>query len=122
MPASATRSRLQVGTPEQFRWLHAIVKVVIVLNLLDAVFTLLWVWAGLARELNPLMRDLVHQHPVAFAVVKLGVVGAATLLFWRLRHRPLAVIAIFLAFLVYWALLIAHIGFLSLVVGALLFP
>lgn len=122
MCPSAAEPDLRIGTPEQFRWLHGIVKLVVVLNLLDAVFTLVWVWAGLARELNPLMRDLVHGNPVAFAVVKLGLVGGATLLFWRLRHRPLAVIAIFLAFLVYWALLIAHIGFLSLVLGALLFP
>ena len=112
----------RIGTPEQFRWLHGIVKVVLVLNLLDAVFTLLWVWAGLAKEANPLMRDLVHHYPVTFAVTKLALVGLASLLLWRLRRRPLAVVAIFLAFLVYYALLLAHVGFLSLLIGALLFP
>ena len=29
-----------IGTPEQFRWLLGIVKVVLALNLLDAIFTL----------------------------------------------------------------------------------
>lgn len=117
-PAPASR----IGTPEQFRWLLGIVKVVLVLNLLDAVFTLVWVWAGLAREANPLMVELVHEHPVAFAAAKLAVVGLASLLLWRLRHRPLAVVAIFVAFLAYYLLLLLHVGFGSLVLGTLLFP
>lgn len=119
-PPSA-ESTLRIGTPQHFRWLHGIVKVVLVLNLLDAVFTLVWVWSGLAKEANPLLRQLVHEHPVTFAAAKLTVVGLASLLLWRLRERPLAVVAIFLAFIAYYALLLAHIGFLSLVLGARLF-
>jgi Domain of unknown function (DUF5658) len=125
MPAgvssSPAESTLRIGTPQHFRWLHGIVKIVLVLNLLDVVFTLLWVWSGLAKEANPLLRELVHTSPVGFATAKLVGVGLASLLLWRLRERPLAVVAIFLAFLAYYALLLAHIGFLSLVVGALLF-
>ena len=121
MSSPSAESALRIGTPQHFRWLHGIVKGVLVLNLLDAVFTLIWVFAGLAKEANPLLRELVHESPVAFAAAKLAVVGLASLLLWRLRERPLAVVAIFLAFLAYYALLLAHIGFLSLVVGALLF-
>jgi hypothetical protein len=125
MPAAVSSSpagsTLRIGTPQHFRWLHGIVKVVLVLNLLDAVFTLLWVWSGLAKEANPLLRQLVLESPVGFAAAKLAVVGLASLLLWRLRERPLAVVAIFLAFLAYYALLLAHIGFLSLVLGALWF-
>lgn len=119
--STSAASTLRIGTPQHFRWLQGIVKVVLVLNLLDAIFTLLWVWAGLAKEANPLMRDLAHHHPVAFAAAKLALVGLASALLWRWRDRPLAVVAIFLAFLVYYALLLAHVGFLSLVVGALVF-
>ena len=118
---SDTTTGFIVGTQEHFRWLHGIVAGVLVMNLLDAVFTLLWVWAGLAREANPLMRDLVHHHPVAFAGIKLAGVGVGSLLLWHWRYRPLAVVAIFVAFLAYYGLLLAHIGFLSLVIGALLF-
>lgn len=122
-PVSSTPTTrpLRIGTPQHFAWLHGIVQVVLVLNLLDAVFTLIWVWAGLAREANPVMRELVHHHPVAFAATKLALVGLGSLLLWHWRERPLAVVAIFVAFLAYYALLLAHVGFLSLVLGTLLF-
>jgi hypothetical protein len=120
LSTSAART-LRIGTPQHFRWLQGVVKVILVLNLLDAVFTLLWVWAGLAREANPLLRDLVQHSPVAFAASKLALVGLGSLLLWHWRERPLAVVAIFVAFLAYYALLLAHVGFLSLVIGALLF-
>ncbi len=109
-----------IGTPEQFRWMHGVVKALLVLNLLDALFTLVWIQLGLAREANPLLRNLVETQPVLFVATKLALVGAASWLLWRRRHRPLAVIAIFVAFLLYYALLLYHLGFLSLVVKALL--
>jgi len=120
--AAAERSQpAHIGTHEHFRWLEGIVKVTLVLNLLDAVFTLLWVRAGLAEEANPFLRDLVHGFPVIFVVAKLGLVGLASLLLWRLRRRPLAVVGLFLAFFVYYALLLIHIDYLSTVLGMLFF-
>ncbi len=112
----------RIGTPEQFRWLLGIVKVVLALNLLDAIFTLIWINAGLAREANPLLAEIVRDHPVGFALVKLGLVAGGSFLLWHYRSRPLAVVGIFAAFLVYYLLLLYHIGYLSLVVGTLLFP
>lgn len=111
---------LVVGTPEQFRWLGRIVKAVLLLNLLDAIFTLVWVFAGLAREGNPLMADLIHGHPVIFAVCKLTLVGLGSQLLWTWRERPLAVVAIFLGFLVYYDLLLVHLSYLSWILGGLL--
>jgi hypothetical protein len=111
-----------IGTPQQFRWLLGIVKVVLALNLLDAIFTLIWVNAGLAREANPLLAEIVRNHPVGFASVKLALVMGGSFLLWRYRSRPLAVVGIFVTFLVYYLLLLYHIGYLSFVVGALLFP
>jgi hypothetical protein len=118
--SSSTSAPSGIGTPEQFRWLLGIVKVVIALNLLDAVFTLVWINAGVAREANPLLAEIVRDQPVLFAVVKLGLVGFSSLLLWRYRHRPLAVVGIFIGFLVYYCLFLYHISFLSLVVGTLL--
>ena len=108
----------RIGTAEHFRWLHGIVAVTLVLNLVDAILTLFWVGAGFAREANPLMRDLVVHHPVYFAVAKLGLVGLGSLLLWWLRDRPLAVIGIFAAFAVYYLILLHHLRFLSLLVRA----
>ena len=114
MSASAQpESRLPIGTPEQFRWLEGIVKITLVMNLLDAIFTLAWVRAGLAEEANPLLRDLVHHHPTLFVATKLALVGLASAIFWRYRRRPLAVFAVFLGFLVYYGILLMHIDYLA---------
>ena len=112
----------RIGTAEHYRWLHGIVQVVLVLNLLDAVFTILWVGAGLAREANPLFEVMVRDHPVAFASAKLVLVALGSLLLWRLRHRPLAVVAIFVSFLAYYLILLYHVRFLGLLLGSWLCP
>lgn len=114
---------MRVGTPEHFRWLQGIVRALLALNFLDALFTLLWIRGGLAAEANPLLRELAHRYPIQFVAVKLALVGLASWLLWRQRQRPLAVICIFVAFLVYYGLLLAHLGFMSLVVrGAAMIP
>jgi len=101
----------RVGTPEQFRWLHGIVKSVLVLNLVDAVLTLFWVRAGLAVEANTLIDELVHEHAVLFVAVKLALVGMGSWLLWNRRHSPAAVVAIFVAFMTYYWILLHHLSF-----------
>jgi len=85
----------RVGTSQHFRWLEGIVKSLLVLNLLDAVFTLVWARAGLAQEANALMRDLINNHAVLFVVTKTALVGLGSYLLWQRRDRPIAVIGIF---------------------------
>ena len=107
-----------IGTDEHYRWLHGIVSAVLLINLIDAVLTLFWVGAGFAKEANPLLADLVKEHPVGFASAKLGLVGLSSLLMWRLRHRPLAVVGIFCTFLLYYLVLLHHLDFLGVIIGA----
>jgi hypothetical protein len=109
----------KVGTPKQFRWLHGIVKAVIVLNVLDAIFTLLWVQTGLANEANVLLQDLVSNHTVLFMVVKLVLVSLGSILLWRYRKHPFAVAGLFLVFLAYYSILLYHLSFLRLLKGFL---
>ena len=111
-----------IGEPHHFRWLHGIVKVVLVLNVLDALFTLVWVYAGLARESNPLLTDILRDHPVLFAVTKIALVGLGSVLLWRNRDRPLAVVGIVLVFMAYYLIFLYHVGYLSLLIGTLLYP
>ena len=113
-------SGLRVGTPQQFRWLDGIVKTVLVMNLLDAIFTLVWVRAGLAREANVLMRDLVNEHAVLFVVAKLGLVSLGSLILWKRRTHAGAVVAIFAAFLAYYLVLLHHLQYSSLLVRHLI--
>jgi hypothetical protein len=111
--ASDDPRRFSVGTAEHFRWLRGIVKAVLVLNLLDALFTLVWVRSGLAREANPLIDWLVEGHAVGFVSVKLALVGLGSLLLWRRRERPAAAIAIVAAFLTYYLILLYHLQYAS---------
>ena len=58
----------------------------VVLNLVDGVFTHLFLQAGVARELNPLMRLAYDGSPSIFFGLKLLAVGVAA---WVLqRHAP----------------------------------
>jgi hypothetical protein len=108
-----------VGTAEHFRWLEGIIKATLVLNLADAIFTLVWVRAGLAREANVLMRDLVNDHAVLFVVVKLALVTFGSWVLWRRRDRPAAAVGVFLVFLVYYAILLYHLRYSSLLLRRL---
>lgn len=114
------RGRLAVGTPQHYGWLNGIVKCVLVLNLLDAVFTLLWVGGGLAREANPFIAELVEDHPLGFVTVKTVLVAGGSWLLWERREHPYAVVAIFAGFVAYYAVLVHHVQYASGLVGLVL--
>jgi hypothetical protein len=111
---------LRVGTPKHFRWLEGIVKAVLVMNLFDAVMTLWWVSSGLATEANPFLEQIVTEHGFLFVVSKISIVILGTTLLWRYRTRPLAVLGIFAAFLVYYEVFLIHLSFASLLIGELI--
>jgi hypothetical protein len=119
-PTRARISRLPIGTPEQFGWLDGVVKTVLVLNLLDALFTLVWVRFGFAREENLMIDRLVEGHAIAFVSVKLGLVGMGSWLLWYRRHHATAVVAIFIAFLTYYLVLLYHVQYAAALVRSLL--
>jgi hypothetical protein len=104
----------KIGTHQHFRWLKGIIVAVLCLNLLDAVLTIFAVETGRATEANPLMKPLVHESPVVFLIVKTMLVLLGCFLLWRLRKRPFAVFSIFLAFLVYYGIVIYHLRALDL--------
>jgi len=106
---------LPIGTVEHFRWLHGIAKWVLVLNLLDGVFTLIWVEHFGARELNFMLSDLVESNSLTFMLVKLTLVSLGILFLWRNRNNALAVFSLFLTFLVYYLVLLFHLQYSSMV-------
>lgn len=113
-------SQFTVGTAQHFRWLHNIVKVVLLLNLLDAIFTLVWVEAGLAVEANIFLRTPVEEHPLAFVLIKITLVSLGSLILWKRRHHALAVVGLFGVFLVYYAILLYHLRFASFIIRHIL--
>jgi hypothetical protein len=108
--------RLVLGTDQHYRWLHGIVKSVLVLNLLDAIFTLMWVQGGLAREANLMIDRLMEGYGFAFIAVKLGLVGMGSWLLWQRREHPTAVVAIFVAFGAYYLVLLYHLQYAATLV------
>lgn len=91
------------------RVLPAIVTAVIVLNLVDAVLTVLWVQLGVAREANVLLEGVLDHSAVLFMVVKMALVSLGLAILWRHRTRPLAVFGIALAFCAYATLTVHHL-------------
>lgn len=111
--APTIRPRFSHVTPQHLNWLDGLVKAVIVLNLLDLFFTLVWVGSGHAEEANVLLHALVREHPVAFVATKISLVSLGSFLLWKRRGHPLAVIGIVLIFLVYYVVLLYHLRFTS---------
>lgn len=100
------RAKIEIGKPEQFKWLEGVIAALFILSVLDGVMTLIWVFTGVARESNPFMDYLIWLHPAAFMVVKIALVALGALLLYRLRTNRLAVIGIFVAFIIYYAIVV----------------
>jgi len=115
---AVVREPAWIGTPQEYAWLGAIVKTVLVLNVIDAIMTMVWVSSGAAIEANPILRDLVQGDPLSFVCVKLALVSLGSLLLWRNRGHAMAVVAIFVAFLAYYFLLLYHLRALRVAVAA----
>ena len=82
---------------------------VIVLNGLDAILTMLWVYSGQATEANPLMANLLNSHPVLFVLVKILLVGLGSLVLYKRREHQFAAVGIVGLFIVYYGILIYHL-------------
>ncbi len=90
--------------------LRVVVVALVVLNLLDAVFTLVWVEAGIAKEANLLLEGILSQSAIGFMLVKMALVSLGVLLLWRHRDRRLAVAGLGVACFAYSSLLVYHLG------------
>jgi len=101
-------------TDSQGSRLHDVIKALLVLNLLDSIFTLVWVHSGFAEEANILLRELVATNAVAFMCVKVALVSLGALLLWRYRKHAVAVAGLMLVFITYVCLFIYHLHFLPL--------
>lgn len=83
---------------------------VVVLNMLDAVWTLAFVRAGAADEGNPLMDQALAHGPLWFMLAKLTLVSLSVLLLWRLRHRRTATVGLFSAAMTYLVICGYHVS------------
>lgn len=82
---------------------------VLIANVVDAVFTIIYTDLGVAREANPLLGPALEDSPLRFMLIKLGLVSLGVLLLWRLRHRRAAVAGLIAAAATYSWLIGYHL-------------
>jgi hypothetical protein len=92
---------------------------VVVLNLLDALWTLCFVEAGVADEANPVMASALGHGPVGFMFVKLALVSLSVMLLYRLRHRRSANVALYSGAAAYGLVVCYHLSNAHHLVAAL---
>lgn len=89
---------------------------VLVLNVLDAIFTLVWVESGLGTEANPVLSGLVAQ-PILFMIAKIVAVSLGVSVFWRYLARPISAVAVIVSNTVYLGVCAYHLMFLAVLLG-----
>jgi hypothetical protein len=77
-------------------------------NLLDALFTFTLLQLNLVSEANPLMRWAYDSSPLSFMLLKLSCVQLGVLLLWAQRHVPAAGLAIQAGAGLYMAIVAYH--------------
>ena len=85
--------------------------VLLLLNLLDAAFTLAWVHGGLATEANPVMAGAMILGPGFFIASKVALVTLAVALLWRNKEHLSARWALVPVSLLYAFVAGGHVGF-----------
>lgn len=80
----------------------------LVLNMLDAIFTIYALDAGLAWELNPLARIFLNLGNEWFVVWKALQVGLCVLIFWKWRNYKLAKFGMAICLFIYTILIAWH--------------
>jgi len=105
---------VKIGTNIQLKWLRVIIGAIFTLNVVDGIFTLYWIYFRRQFELNPIMSYLISIDPVAFMAIKMILVLLGTFLLWRLRKHAMAVVTLFMLFLVYYYMVLFHLNYLDL--------
>lgn len=80
-----------------------------VLNLLDALLTIVWVRSGVATEGNQLMATLLDIGNGPFLAVKIGIGVITAVVLLRARHNILAKYGLAVALAVYIGLMVVHL-------------
>jgi hypothetical protein len=86
---------------------------ILVLNLMDALFTLAYLQLNLAEEANPLMSLAYRSSPVGFVVIKLAMVQLGIMILHLNRQFRAAQYALNLGAAVYAGIVSYHVAFIA---------
>ncbi len=105
--------------PQNLRWApwrvpgFGIALAILILNLLDALFTLAFLQLGLAEEANPLMSLVYRSSPLGFVLVKLAMVQLGVMIL-QMNHRVrLAQYALNAGVTIYVCIVAYHLAFIA---------
>lgn len=101
------------------RGLRRVAMGVIIANLVDAIFTIVYTDLGLAREANPLLEPALAGSPLLFMAIKLALVSMGVALLWRLRHRRTAAAGLIASAAAYAWLIVYHLSATPHLIGQL---
>jgi len=86
-------------------------RAILILNLFDALCTLVWLQAGMATEANPVMAGAIVLGPGFFLAAKVALVCMAVMLLWWRRAELSARFALVPLSALYALIAGTHIGF-----------
>lgn len=96
----------------KYRWHDNCLKLLLVLNLFDAVCTYIWVGLGYAKEANPIMDYVLSVSPPGFILYKIFIVNLGVLLLWRLQDQVFSRVVTVPVLGVYIAIAAIHLTFI----------
>ena len=82
----------------------------LILNMADAFYTLLYIHSGVATEANPIMDALLRHGPMAFVLGKHFLVSLCVVVLWRMRQHRLAAFGLATALPLYSLLVFYHVS------------
>jgi len=85
---------------------------VLILNIIDTIFTSFVIANALAIEANPIMGAVLQYGIAPFIFVKLSIIVLSVSVLWRYRRRRITQIGTFVCLLVYSGLVLYFIGVL----------
>ena len=94
-------------TSERKRLVSGLLSFLILFNVIDALFTLVWLQVGI-KEANPLMAQFSHS-PLLFLLTKLTVTIWGCLVLWFHREKKLASYGVYGLSCFYFGVTILHV-------------
>ncbi|MBN1655370.1 MAG: hypothetical protein JXA30_16510 [Deltaproteobacteria bacterium] len=101
-------TELTSATHQRLFTFMRMLSALIVMNVLDGLFTLFWISTNRATEANPLMSATLDIHPVLFICVKLALVNLGAIILMRYWEKAFAVLSLAIACCFYSIVLSYH--------------
>lgn len=88
--------------------ISSVLRLIFLLNIIDALLTAVWIRSGIANEANPVMSYLISQGIATFVITKVLCVLVAVTILWNFRALFFARVVSIFALVVMMAVIIYH--------------